>query len=145
MERAHRWFYRVSVPVAIVACVVAVGNLSTLADAATQQAFYGRWQATTTITTSGYSERYSIVLSLDRDGSFIQTVQSLVYRERIVQTLGTFSPLPALGENAYRFVVPRPRKGEMPAWNARLALRSPTTLLYEDLTSGGSLQFERVP
>jgi hypothetical protein len=133
------------VRIAAVLCVIMVGLISARANAAAQRDLYGQWHATTVITTGGYSERYNIVLSLGRDGSFSQTVQSQVFRERIVHTIGTFSPLPALGQSVYRFVVPRPNKGEMPAWNARLALRSPATLLYEDLTSGGSLQFQRAP
>jgi len=108
-----------------------------------QQSVFGQWWVDHTINTSGYLEPYRFLLTLYPNWDFNYTVQSLRFQRR-TETVGTFSSLPAMGQNTYRFTVNRPQPNEMPAWTARMTLRSSSVMLYEDLTSGGKLQFRRV-
>ncbi len=132
-----------------IAPLIAVGTLAFLAmapvvaAAQAQQSVFGQWWVDHTINTSGYLEPHRFLLTLYTNWSFNYTIHSLRFQRR-TETVGTFSSLSAMGQNTYRFTVNRPQRNEMPAWTARMTLLSSSVMRYEDLTSGGKLQFRRV-
>jgi hypothetical protein len=112
-----------------------------LASTGHAQSVIGVWQGTTNIQVPQYSEPYVLRLWLAPNGRFEQWLQSLRFQGRNNYKVGTYQQI---GPDVYRFALYGAQPGEMPAWNSRLILTSPTTMTIYDLTTGGSMQFSRL-